>query len=863
MGEVYRARDPKLGREVALKVLPEGFARDPDRVARFEREARVLASLNHPGIAAIHGFEQADGAPFLVLELVEGETLHGPLPLDDAVGLGRQMCEALEAAHEKGVAHRDLKPANIKITPEGKVKLLDFGLAKAFVGEAASSSDPARSPTMSLAMTQVGMILGTAAYMSPEQARGRVVDRRTDVWALGCVLYEMLSGRQAFGGAEVTDSLAAIVRAEPDWSVLPASTPLHIRRLLQRCLQKDPARRWQHIGDVRLELEAWGDSPEPPPVPRRAPPVLWIAAALVASLGAVTVSVLHFREKAPAATVVRFPVAPPEKSAFAGSLALSPDGRRLVFRVSSEDGPIGLGQRTMDRMASRILPGTEGATYPFWSPDSRYLAFFGQGGKLKKVDMAGGPPETVCDAPAPGAGGAWNPEGVILFGRTYSDPLYRVPAEGGAPVPVTALDASRQEAGHLWPRFLPDGRHFLYLAVSARPEQSAIYAGSLDSKERKLVVKADASFAYVPPGDGHLGYLLFLRESTLVAQAFDARRLELQGVAVPVAEQVGRIAPTSFGLFAASDGGVLAYRGIGGGNTSLRWMDRAGKDLGDAAAPGDYAGPALSPDDKHVAFERQGDIWVQDLARGAASRLTFEPSQETRPVWSPDGRLLVFASSRGGRIDLYQKAGTGAGREELVLQSEEDKSPVDWSSDGRFLLYVSRHASTREDLWVLPLEGDRKPIPFLQTPFRETQAVFAPAGRGKPRWIAYTSDESGGWQVYVQEFPPTGGKWQISTAGGVNPRWRPDGKELYYLSMTARKLMAVEVKTDGGFAAGLPRVVGDYRYVGAPFVGNHYGVASGVRRFLLESLWTSEMAEVPITAVLNWRAGLKRNSGRE
>ena len=853
MGEVYRASDTKLGREVAVKVLPEAFARDPERLARFEREARLLAALNHANIAAIYGFEKADGVPFLVLELVPGPTLAelvaaGPLEVSEALRVCGQIAEALEAAHEKGIAHRDLKPANVKVTPEGKVKVLDFGLAKAFADDAAAA-DPAQSPTLSVAATRAGTILGTAAYMSPEQARGKPLDKRTDIWAFGCVLYEMLAGRRAFGGDNITDIIAAVVTREPDWSALPAETPANIHALLRRSLEKDPKRRLRNIGDVQWESE------ELPAVPgqRRRPVLLWAVAALSTAL-ALAVSMLYFRQPPPEQRVIKLSLNPPEKASF-GAIAVSPDGLRLAFSATDVSGKTQLWVRALDALAGQPLTGTEGASYAFWSPDSRYIGFFADG-KLKKIEAAGGPPQALANAPD-NRGSTWSRHGVIVFAPSSGGPLYQVPAAGGEPKPVTQLDASRQENSHRWPQFLPDGRRFLYFNASGQPEQQGIYAGSLDLKEKVRLLGGQVSAAYAGPRTGP-GHLLFVRERTLMAQPFDPGKLQTAGESFPVAEQVG----VDFfrARFSVSSSGLLVYESIGAGNRQLLWFDRGGKPLGAVGPPGAYVELDLSPDDRRVAANRNdpqtgnADIWLFEPARGASSRFTFHPAIDTGPVWSPDGSRIVFRSSRDGPWNLYQKLASGAGEEELLLKTSGNKRPTGWSRDGRFLLYSELDPNTGWDLWVLPMEGERKPIPVLRTEFDEQWGRFSPDGK----WIAYQSNESGKGEIYVRAFSPAqpagGGRWEVSTGGGELPRWRGDGKELFYLAPD-RKLMAVEVKAGTSFETGIPRALFQTRTMVGSFT--RYAVTADGRRFLINS----EMEEVisaPATVVVNWTAGVKK-----
>jgi Tol biopolymer transport system component len=861
MGEVYRALDTKLGREVAIKIIPETFARDADRMMRFAREARVLASLNHPHIAAIYGVEERA----LVMELVEGPTLaeriaQGPVPLEEALPIARQIGEALEYAHEKGVVHRDLKPANIKLTADGQAKVLDFGLAKALSNEPASADDPADSPTLTMRATQAGIIMGTAAYMSPEQARGKIVDKRADIWAFGVVLYEMLTGRQLFEGETVSDTLAHVLTKEPEWNRAHAKT----RRLLRKCLERDPKRRLRDIGDA---WELLDEAAETPAIGLRHRWLPWAAMALaILTLAGLAVAVVHFRETAPQPVPMRFQIPAPEKTDFGhNGMALSPDGRRLAFVAIGADGQGTVWVRPLDSLAAQALPGTEGATFAlFWSPDSRFLGFAVRG-KLKKIEATGGPPQTLCEIPGAIVGGSWSRDGLIIFG-TPSSGLFRVPQAGGVATQFTTPDASLGEVGQLMPWFLPDGRHFLYVTYTKNVEDEAIYFATLDSKERKRLVDAKQDAAYAPPaaGSGN-GHLLFLRDGTLMAQPLDARRFELAGEPFPVAEQVGSY--LSRGFFSVSANGALAYlSGSPGVNSQLVWFDRGGKSLGTLGQPANYyGGLALSPDGKHVAVgegdQTGSDIWLLDVARGVHTRFTFD-TRSLKPTWSLDGTRLVFNSNRG-QDGMSWKDSSGSGNQELLSKSG---SPDDWSADGRYLLYIfSDPKTTHRDLWVLPDPAgppeNHKPMPYLQTPFDKRQPRFSPDGH----WIAYTSDESGPrqYQIYVQSFPAGAGKFQVSTgAGGTQPRWRRDGKELFYLAADG-KLMAVETQTTPKFEAAAPKALFDPQIPRGgvpPFMYYRYDVTADGKRFLVNSSPTApeSSAAAPITVVVNWLAGLKR-----
>jgi serine/threonine protein kinase/Tol biopolymer transport system component len=799
MGEVYRATDTRLKRQVAVKVLPAALMMDSERLARFKREAEVLASLNHPNIAAIHGLEDAGGTKALVLELVEGPTLadrvaQGPLAVPETLRIAKQIADALEAAHEQGIIHRDLKPANIKVRPDGTVKVLDFGLAKATDPTGASPADLTHSPTLSMA-TQAGIILGTAAYMSPEQAAGKPVDKRSDIWAFGIVMLEMLTGRRPFAGDTASETMAAVMMKEPDWSQLPHATPEPIRKLLRRCLEKDRKRRLPDAAVVRMEIE---DALAALAAPSLAPtvstpqarwrPVATVGAALLVGAAIALAAVLALRRPSPEPVVTRLEISTPA-TPVPYQFALSPNGRRIAFVAGTTRQ---LWVRGLDQVSAQPLPGTDNAAYPFWSPDSRALGFFA-GGKLLRVDITGGAPQILVADASGGVwgGGTWGADGVIVFGAGPRRPLMRVPAAGGVPVAVTAVSDG---GGDLGPQFLPDGRHVLFFRVKLGTQQGEVFVASLNGGEPTHVVGSTAAAAYAPPG-----YLLRVTQGVLVAQPFDAARAALSGDPIPVAQAVVETDGAFRSAFSVSAAGLLAHRsGVGGGQRQLVWMDRTGKIAGTVGPPDENAPTsfALSPDGQRVANARNVqinyDIWVTDVARAVTTRFTFDPAAEYSPVWSPDGTQVVFRSvnRKGfGPSDLFIKPSNGATDERPLLASPQPKTPLDWSRDGRFLLYSAQDPKTLSDLWALPLSGDAtKPFPVLQTSFDETQGQFSPDGR----WLTYTSNESGRDEVYVRPFPEAGGKWQVSTSGGSQPRWRPDGQEIFYLASDA-KLMAVPV----------------------------------------------------------------------
>jgi Tol biopolymer transport system component len=800
MGEVYRARDTTLDRDVAIKVLPEAFAHDAERLARFLREAKTLAALNHPNIAAIYGLEDADGTKALVMELVEGEDLsqriaRGAIPVEEALPLATQIAEALEAAHEQGIIHRDLKPANIKVRPDGTVKVLDFGLARALEPAGALAVSASMAPTITTpAMTQAGMILGTAAYMAPEQARGKAVDKRADIWAFGCVLYEMLTGQRAFGAAGdgISDTIAAILRAEPDWSALPVATPAGVRRLLRRCLAKDTRDRLRDAADARFDLDEALSAPVPASsgldtaaAPRTARRTMWRPAAAIL----VTVAVLavpatrHLLEQPATRQVRRLDLAVPAITDPL-SVAISPDGRYLAFVAAGEDGvEPQLWIRALDETAARPLRGTGGAAYPFWSPDSQAIGFFAEA-KLKQIDLRGGGPQTIADAAAAAPRGAtWNSDGTIVFSE--SNRLASVAVRGGSPTGLTMLGPG--QTSQRWPQFLPDGRRFLFHVLGGSPEVTGIYLGTLDGKEPVRLTPDNTAAVFVSQGR-----LLVVRQETLMSLPFDPVRAVVTGDPVPVAQMVTANVSQGRAILTASDTGVIVY---GAGSASQRrqftWRDRAGQMIGTVVDAGDTDAPSmvLSPDGQRIitSLTQQGnqDIWAIDLMRGLPSRLTFNIARDNAPVWSADGQHVVFRSGRVGPYDLYEKLATGAGDERVLLATPDIKAPYDSSPDGKTLLYGVLSSKTGADIMALPLVGEAKPFPVVQTGFAEDSAQFSPDGR----WVAYESNESGRFEIYVVGFPTPQGKWQVSIGGGTFPRWRKDGRELFYIG-TDGHLMA-------------------------------------------------------------------------
>ena len=861
MGEVYRARDTTLKRDVALKVLPATFLRDPERMARFQREAQVLASLDHPNIGHIYGIVDAEDSRGLVLALIEGPTLAdrieaGPLPEDEAIAIAKQIIEALEYAHDRGVVHRDLKPANVKTTPEGVVKVLDFGLAKVLEDEPPASL-LTNSPTLTVGHTQAGVILGTAAYMSPEQAVGRPVDRRSDIFSFGAVLYEMLSGRRAFGGATTPDVLEAVVRSEPDWSKLPGDTSDTFQRLLRRCLVKDRKQRLQAIGEARIVLQSFLENPAEEPssaAPRRSVFMwLWptVAAILLAALSGVAWR--HFHETPPEERLMNSTLLPPEGTSFGGGInapALSPDGSRIVFPATSSDGKEQLWMRRLDSATAQPLPGTEEGISPFWSPEGRFLGF-GDGTKLKKIDVMGGPPVTVAEnLPGPLRGASWSPQGVIVFSVNAPGPILRVSATGGAISPATAFEKDKDSSVHRFPWFLPDGRHFLY--ISSQLGDIPVRVGSLDEPDKagKVVVQANSPALYSQ------GHLLYLRQNTLMAQPFDVQRLITTGEAVSIAERVYTVgAPSRLAVLAVSSTGLLAYQSMPTVESRVVWKDRRGKELGTLADPvsGPLEGLELSPDGKSLAVSLSdgsaSDVWIYDLARGLRSRFTVDPAIDSDPIWSPDGKMIFWASNRNSAVsNIFRKPANGTGMDELIYADGFYKAPTSVSPEGKMLLYQT-HGSGTDGILVVPLAPEQPGAKLEPHRLLESQSSSGQfSGDGK--WVAYDSDESGSEEVYAIPFPGPGGRRQISSGGGSSPRWRQDGKELFYLAPGSR-LMAAEVslRTDT-LEIGKIQTLFEARRV------DSYDVSTDGQKFIVEEI--GRVREPPLTLIQNWSSMLKK-----
>jgi Tol biopolymer transport system component len=885
MGEVYRARDSRLGRRVAIKVLSHEFTSDPARVQRFEREARVLAAVNHPHIATIHGVEDAQGIRALVMELVDGDTLaerilRGPVPVVTTLTLAGQIADALDAAHEKGIIHRDLKPSNVKVTSAGAVKVLDFGLAKGgepdagVSGGADAIGDASRvTQIASIDETIPGMLLGTAAYMSPEQARGQTVDKRTDIWAFGCVLFEMLTGRSPFERSTVTDTIAAVLEHDPEWTAMPANTPLGVVRILRRCLEKDPRRRLRDLGDWDLAIEPERIGPSG----RTSPPsrnwLQWIPwAALVACVGVGGLLLANRTAPRPVepALATRFDIPAGVALSESGQFSISPDGRHLVFAGIGEDRMIRLWIRSFDAPEVRPLIGTEAEVAQvippmFWSPDSQFIAFYADG-KIMKVSRAGGTvPEVVCEVPGTAVGGSWNERGDIIAGNTGGG-LTRCSVAGGPSSTITAVNATGPApVDHLLPSFLPDGRHFVYFqAWRGDASRSGIYLGDLDlspDKQPQERLVATGFGGVFVGGDDDAGHLLFVRDGTLLAAPFDGRRLAFAGEPQPVASALGAFRDTAF--FSASPTAVV-YRGVAA-DMQLTWLDRQGKVLGRAGDPGPFNRLALSPDGTRAMVVRENrlnrfdqDLWTVDLVRNYATRFTSDLLFESAPAWSPDGAEVWYAGGAGGG-DIHRKASNGTGAGSMVLSAKNPPlvnpattslSLSAWANGQALVFNATSRTGTRQDLWMLPPGPEAKPVPLLEQEFDQTDGRMSPDGR----WLAYVSNESGSNEVFLRSvtagsagLPVLGSSIVVSRGGGQEPRWRGDSRELLYQSLTST-IMAAPISAG---SVGAP-----IELFRLPGILSDWGVSPDGQR-LLVGIPTQPSAAPQFSVVLNWRTLLR------
>ena len=853
MGEVYRARDMRLERTVAIKVLPDHLSCNAGSKQRFEREARALSSLNHPHICTLYDIGTQDGVAFLVMEYMEGQTVadrlqKGALPIEQVLKIGIEVADALDKAHRHGIVHRDLKPGNIMLTKSG-AKLMDFGLAKPTQATFIAGSTASNS-TRSDPLTVEGTIVGTFQYMAPELFEGKDADARSDIFAFGAVLYEMATGQPAFSGKTRASVLAAILASEPTpvTKLQPASS-LELDRLIRTALAKNPDERWQSVHDVGISLS--GISATETPHPAATPSPWWIAAGLLTlvTLGLGAFFTLHRTNSSPA--LLRLTIAPPQNASFSSLeklLAISPDGRQVAFTAVDRSGQRSLWVRPLDTLEARALPGTDDADTPFWSPDSRLVGFFSHS-KLKKVDPNGGQPEVICDAGADPGGATWNRQGVIVFAPNFEGVLYRVPASGGQPIAITEAYKAYDETNHIWPEFLPDGRHFLFLVYGKGDE--GIHVGSLDSKEHHLVLREESTALYVEPG-----YLLFGRNGVLMVQRFDAKRLEALGEPIRIVDTVESASGGGY-TFSVSRNGVLVYfAGRRYNPTQLVWYRRDGTRLKTLGPVGPFREPRISPDGHTVAVSRlesgmELSVWLID-SRGVPTRFTFG-SFDLSPIWAPDSDRVIFSSPRDGLPpNLFQKNLTGGSEERRLMHNGIDSIATDWSRDGRYVVYMANELGTNWNVWAMPLTGDQTPQPVLRTQFNEMDGRISPDGR----WLAYVSDESGKWEVYVQRFLSPGGKWQISSNGGKQPQWSHDGKELFYVA-TDQMLMAVAVHPGLSLDPGTPKQL--FQFHGASdFLGGSYDVGADGQRFLVSAL-VGEQASPPLTVVINWTAALTTN----
>jgi Tol biopolymer transport system component len=870
MGEVYKARDTRLNRSVAVKVLPPELAADPDRRARFEREAHAIAALSHPHICTIHDIGRDNGTDYLVMELLEGETLADrlgrakarPLPMQDVLRYAIEIADALDKAHRAGIVHRDLKPANIMLTKSG-AKLLDFGLAK-LRGPAVPISMTAieQATTTGGPKTASGTILGTVHYMSPEQVEGREADARSDIWALGVVIYEMATGVRPFDGDSAASMIGSILKDEPAaLSKRQPLVPVALEDIVSQCLVKDRESRWQSARDLGSALK-WVTHGTTPPSATRSRRAAWPLAVIMAALAAILVFRVTNAPKA-LAEPTQFLVLPPDGGTFSGDgiagsnnpspqVSIAPDGRRLAFIAVLADGRPRVWIRSRDSVTARPLAGTEGAARPFWSPDGRYIGFFA-GAKLKTILADGGPVQILCDAVNP-RGGTWNKDGVIVFAAGFGDGLRRVSATGGPPTATTEIDPARGELSHRWPQFLPDGRHFLYLSLNATRGQAGIYVAALDSKERVRILDTDFHAEFSEPG-----YILFVREGGLLAQRFNPETLQTSGDASPLADHVGSGPATGEAAFSVARDALVYADSIEPPVTQLTWTDRSGKAQDLIGTPGRFESPALSADWKRVAAHRSDpvsgiDVWVMDGIRaGTPSRFTFDPAVDYSPVWSPDGRTIAFSSNRTGTFGVYSKLVGEGGDEPLTVTTSNGLFMTCWSQDGRYLLYTQSGPKTGFDLWMLSI-ADHKATQVVKGSANETQGQLSADGR----LLAYTSDETGVPEVYVQPFPPTGAKWQVSSSGGSDPQWRSDGRELFYITLDGTMTTAQVTGGPSSFEIVSRQSLFQTHRPNArgPILFGNYRPSADGQRFLINTV-AGDIPPLPLVVTMDWFAALK------
>lgn len=867
MGEVYRARDEKLNRDVAIKVLPTSFADNHERLQRFEQEAQAAGTLSHPNILAIYDLGMHDGAPYVVSELLEGESFrdlltHRRPSTRKAIDYATQIAHGLAAAHEKGIVHRDIKPDNLFLTKDERVKILDFGLAK--LTQPSADHTAQTDIATRKVHTNPGTVMGTAGYMSPEQVRAVAIDHRSDIFSFGAVLYEMLSGRRAFHGDSAIETLNAILKEEPaELSSTNSNTPPALERVVWHCLEKSPERRFQSASDVAFALESLSGvtshssqtlvDVKPLSTQRNwtRERLIWLGATAILLILAAAFAVAYFSRQPEQRRSVRLALATPDNATLPASVTISPDGQRVVFVATNTEGKHLLWLRPLDSLTAQPLTATDGASRPFWSPDSRLIAYFANR-KLFKIDATGGRPQMLCDV-GEHSGGAWNRDGVILFGG--AEGLHRVSAQGGTPTLATKV--SPKEEAHRWPSFLPDGRHFVFLADADTTEDHNIRVGSLDSQDSQILFGAISRVAFAQPG-----YLLYVNQGSLVTVPFDPASLKVTGEPVTVAERVAEVGENHEFDFSVSEDGTLAYQ-TGITASQFTWFDRSGKKLGVVGEPASADHLAISPDGKSAvaglvdADGRESDLWLYDLTRGTTSRLTFDPHGDGTPLWSPDGARIVFGSNRAGTgvVDLYEKAASGAGDEQILLKAASAKFATSWSRDGQFILFENWLPQAKGGVWLLSMSGNHEAKPLLQsTAFNQGQGQFSPDGH----FVAYTSDESGRVEVYVQRFPLSSEKWQISTGGGLQPLWRGDGKELFFITED-KKLMAVDLKTDGKFESGIPREL----FQGSMKTGFAYSYATTAdgQRFLM-SAPIDAPARAPMTIVTHWTNVLRTTSNQ-